>query len=89
MKKFKVVSASSNTNGFGLRGYILVARDGQAFEIGQHAYNPCTPVVLEKGKIIKVPVRDGKPYFYGQQLGEITVTTLSKAPAKVVKEIWG
>jgi hypothetical protein len=87
MKEFKVVAASSNTNGFGLRGFVLIAKDGQAFEIGQHAFNPCVPV-LEKGKTIKVPLRDGKPHFYGQQLGEITVTPLAKAPAKVVKEVW-
>lgn len=89
MKEFKVVAASSNTNGFGLRGYVLVARDGQAFEIGQHVFSPCVPVVLAKDKIIKVPLRDGKPYFYGQQLGEITVTPMLKAPAKVVAEVWG
>lgn len=89
MKEFKVIAASSNTNGFGLRGFVLMARDGQAVEIGQHAYNPCVPVILAKDKIIKVPLKNGQPYFYGQQLGEITVTPLTKAPAKVVAEVWG
>lgn len=66
-----------------------MARDGQAVEIGQHAYNPYVPVILAKDKIIKVPLKNGQPHFYGQQLGEIIVTPLTKAPANVVKEVWG
>lgn len=48
-KQFIVASVSTNTNSFGLRGVILVARDGSAFEVGQ-AYPP------DKGKLITVAV---------------------------------
>jgi hypothetical protein len=87
-KEFKVVTSSTNTNGFGLRGHVLMARDGQAFEIGQHVHNPCVPVVLEKNKVISVPLKNGRPDFYSANLGEITVTPLSKAPSKVAKKVW-
>lgn len=85
--KFKVVASSSNTNSFGLRGHVLIAHDGQAFEVGQQAYNPCVPI-LEKGKVIDVPVKNGEPQFYDIGLGEITVTPLPVAPKKVVEEVW-
>jgi len=32
-KEFKVVAVSENTNSFGLRGFIAVARDGDAFKL--------------------------------------------------------
>ena len=33
-KSFKIVSVSSNRNSFGLRGMVIVARDGEAWQVG-------------------------------------------------------
>jgi hypothetical protein len=33
MKVFRVACIAGNTNSFGLRGYILVAKDGEAWEV--------------------------------------------------------
>jgi hypothetical protein len=34
-KKFRVAAISDKANSFGLTGHILVARDGQGFEVGR------------------------------------------------------
>ena len=39
MKVFKLVCTSRNTNSFGLRGCILVAKDGEAWEIAASDFN--------------------------------------------------
>lgn len=38
-KEFKVVAISSNTNSFGLRGVVMVARDGEAWQVGASTIN--------------------------------------------------
>ena len=57
MKNFRLLTSSKNLNSFGLRGYVLIAADGEAWEIGC-ADGPLAPV---KGKTYGViedePVR--------------------------------
>lgn len=39
MKAFRLVTVSHNRNSFGLRGCILVAEDGEAWEVGTNDMN--------------------------------------------------
>jgi len=52
-KDFKVVGLSDNTNSFGLRGVIFVAKDGEAWQAGANSIN-CP----EKGDTIKLIYRE-------------------------------
>lgn len=87
-KEFKVVTVSKNTNSFGLRGFIAVAKDGDAFEAAANYLN-----VPKKGstlQIAHVNDRDGNPTEkcdYGAGYYEIP-RQLDKCPADVVKAIW-
>ena len=84
-KQFKVATVSQNTNSFGLRGFILVAKDGQAFEAAANYLN-----VPNKGDIITLPgTTDGTRtrFNFAKKSYEIP-HPLSQAPSDVVKEIW-
>jgi hypothetical protein len=53
VKAFIVASISSNTNSFGLSGIVLVARDGQAFEVGRSQHvDPWT-----RGQEVNIPCK--------------------------------
>ncbi|MDA3780336.1 MAG: hypothetical protein PF487_09005 [Bacteroidales bacterium] len=88
-KEFKVVTVSSNTNSFGLRGFICVARDGDAFQAATNSLD-----VPKKDMILRMPIimdKDGKPtnrinYVLG---GFEIPEKLDNCPADAVKEIWG
>lgn len=80
-KQFIVAAQSSNANSFGLVGYILIARDGEAWEVGRSLSFPWST-----GQVVKVPM----------QTSQLTWAALScelprrlpVAPAAVVNEIW-
>lgn len=81
-KPFKVASISSNRNSFGLQGVILVAKDGEAFEVGAsylHAVN--------KGDVVLVPLIDEHDLNFAY-LGFEIPTYLPQAPPDVVAEVW-
>jgi hypothetical protein len=80
-KLFKVASVSSNANSFGLRGMILMAQDGEAWEVGANALN-----VKQKGAIVAVEIVNDQPAW--ATLGYEIPRELGKAPAKVVREVW-
>ena len=89
--RVKVVSISSNTNSFGLRGHILVARDGAAFEGGlNHLHN------LTVGQTINLDVKTDLPLDRFPALTamagygfEIPRRLPHDAPPGVLKKIWG
>ena len=83
-KAFKVAAVSSNTNSFGLYGTVLLAKDGEAFEVAVNGVNK--KVV---GDIVQFPVRNGKtdPEATTHFFFEIP-RILPKAPTKVVDEVW-
>lgn len=56
-KKFKCVSVSENRNSFGLQGCIIVAPDGEAWEVGANYLN-----APKKGDEVNVPFLE-KDYF--------------------------
>jgi hypothetical protein len=82
-KTFKVASVSSNTNSFGLSGMILIARDGEAWQVGASHHYPKT-----RGDLVRVPVlgRRGRNFA---PLGFEIPERLPLAPAGVVREVWG
>ena len=80
-KPFKVASVSKNANSFGLQGMILMAQDGEAYEVGANSLN-----VKTKGTVLQVPVIQGVATFAG--MGFEIPRKLPTAPAPVVKEVW-
>jgi len=103
IKRFKVASVSSNANGFGLFGHILIAEDGEAWEVarGRSSGSP-----WEQGQVVEVPyVLDhydktdhdpwtNKPRYVpgGPQWHRLSCETprrLPAAPPGVVAEVWG
>ena len=81
-KAFKVASVSDNTNSFGLRGMILIAVDGEAYEVGASSL-----YVKKKGDVVRVPVV-GKSGRNFANLGFEIPRRLPDAPAGVVEEVW-
>jgi hypothetical protein len=81
VKEFKVCSVSTNTNSFGLHGLVLVARDGEAYEVGSNVLN-----IKEKGTVVRATVRGGAVSF--AKLGWEIPKQLDTAPPPVVAEVW-
>ena len=81
-KAFRVFLVSSNANSFGLRGMLLVAADGEAWEVGaNHLY------VKERGSTVHVPC----PCGYGRSFSELGYeipTQLPVAPKAIVDKVW-
>ena len=82
-KRFKVASVSTNKNSFGLTGVILVAEDGQGFEVGSNDLN-----LPRQGEILSVPLVENC-CMWGNLGFEIPRELEIKAPPEVVKELWG
>lgn len=84
-RDYKVVSVSSNTNSFGLRGVVLMSRQGDAWEIGASSHG--SRAVPSQGSIVSVPVdHSGLPDFSAK--GWEIPRRLGKPPAKVVRAVW-
>jgi len=80
-KLFKVAALSSNLNSFGLRGMVVVADDGEAWEVGGNSLN-----VRPRGAVVSVPMVRRKPNF--SKLGYEIPRKLPKAPPEVVAKLW-
>lgn len=83
-KAFCVASRSSNVNAFGLHGLILVARNGEAWEVARYLYSD-EFAFFEKGSVRTFPLVNGAPVFVGCEIPR----RLPDAPANVVAEVWG
>jgi hypothetical protein len=81
-KAFNVASVSDNLNSFGLRGMILIAHDGEAWEVGASYLH-----VKKKGDVVQVPVV-GEAGRNFASLGFEIPRKLPDAPAGVVEEVW-
>ena len=81
-KEFKVASVSDNANSFGLRGHVLVAEDGEAWEVG------ITGQFAKKhGETVRLNLdHDGTPdwAWFGAEIPR----KLPDAPRNVVNEVW-
>lgn len=87
-KEFKVIGVSSNTNSFGLRGVIIVAKDGEAWQGGvSYLYVPkkddmVSLVYKEKSQ----GVLETYPQFpSGWEIPE----RLKDMPADLLKKVFG
>ena len=81
VKKFKVVTRSTNTNSFGLFGVILAAADGEAFRVGASPLNlPAPDAVLE---VVK---QDGR--YLWEKFGFEIPEALPPMPPEAVLELW-
>jgi hypothetical protein len=84
MKQFRVVAVSTNRNSFGLHGVALVARDGQAYEVG------CNDLHLPRqGDVLNVPTRAGGGLDWAKLGFEIPTRLHPPAPPEVVRQVWG
>ena len=87
MKTFRVLETSLNCNSFGLRGVILVAKDGEAWEIGTNDIN-CP----QRGRDYSMPE---SPIFRRQDFEHFAVSQgweisrrLPKAPQEIIDAAW-
>lgn len=81
-KSFKVAAVSSNYNSFGLRGIVLIAEDGEAWEAAAgdiHGY--------KRGKTLRLGADRHGEYDWAHHGFEIP-RRLSDAPRNVVNEVW-
>lgn len=84
MKKFKVAAISSNRNSFGLTGVVLVAKDGQAFEVGSNDLH-----LPKEGDVLEVPTKAGIGLDWAKLGYEIPRALDPPAPPEVVEQVWG
>lgn len=81
-KEFKVASLSKNRSSFGLRGHVMVARDGETWEVAASQFNE-----KKQGEVLSVPCIDGRPQWcrFGFELPE----HWTDAPPDMVAGAWG
>ena len=92
-KAFKVAALSKNANSFGLYGHVLIAKDGEAWEVARcngHSGNH-----VKVGDIILVPQATVIPenniphvYLEWARLSFELPRRLTNAPAKVLADVW-
>jgi hypothetical protein len=91
-KPFKVASISSNPNSFGLYGHIMIAEDGETWQVGR-VRSGGLPVRWERGQIIDVPLMmdplRGVPRPSWEELHCEIPQLLPDAPDDVLAEVWG
>ena len=86
-KEFKVVSVSSNTNSFGLYGVIMIARDGEAYEIAVGSlYKPNRGDIIIKDSILNPEYKQISYSFRG--ISYELPRNLPEAPKEVIREVW-
>ena len=78
-KPFTVVMLSDNANSFGLKGMIVMADDGEAWELAANAIN-----VRQTGQVIQVPVVNDKCEWAG--MGFELPRRLPTAPPIIVQQ---
>lgn len=84
MKHFKVVAISTNHNSFGLHGVVVVARDGQAYEVGASDLH-----LPKEGDVLAVPTKPGLGLDWGKFGYEIPRELAPPASPEVVRQVWG
>ena len=84
MKEFKVATVSENRNSFGLHGVVLVAKDGQAFEVGSNDLH-----LPQQGDVLEVPTKQGSALDWGSLGFEIPRKLDPPALPEVVRQVWG
>ena len=86
-EKFKVVAVSNNTNSFGLRQCVMIAKDGTAYKACANSIN-----VPKQNEVIDIRVILNKKgevldYDFTGRSFEIP-ERIEDAPKEVVAEVW-
>ncbi len=87
-KQFKVVSFSDNPNSFGLHGHVLVARDGEAWEVARCRCSPPEDAWQMHQIITAQPDASSRGDWQWAALGCEIPNRLPKPPAPLLAEIW-
>lgn len=85
-KQFRVAATSDNRNGFGLNGVILVAEDGEAWEVGKCQISPPN-AAWAAGQTVHVPMVGHGPQWH--LIGVEIPRQLDAAPPHVLRALWG
>lgn len=80
-KKFKAVLISRNTNAFGLYGVILVAKDGESWEVGSNSLS-----LPFQGQVLTCKMSTGQPRMF--ELGFEIPRRLPDLPEAALAEVW-
>lgn len=84
-KQFKVASISLTHNSFGLRGHVLVAADGEAWEVGRSIANP---EPWAKGQTVNVPTWEGTGHLAWARMSVELPRRLADVPPEAAAELW-
>lgn len=83
---FKLASLSSNTNSFGLRGAVLVARDGDAWEVGIN--HLAVDHLRSNGNKVTLDV-DDEGHIHGSPVFSFEIPRkFPKAPPEVIRQLF-
>lgn len=81
-KRFKVAAVSSNTNSFGLREHVLIAKDGEAWKCLVNSLH-----TLKVGCYISLPY-ETQPTFATPTWSAESPSKIMNAPEEVVNVVW-
>jgi predicted RNA binding protein YcfA (HicA-like mRNA interferase family) len=86
MKRFKIAARSSNLGAFGHRGFVLIAANGEAWEVMR---TDGSFPRWERGNVVTVPTRPGDdgPLHWPSVSVECP-RKLPDAPPEVIRETW-
>lgn len=80
-KTFKVVAVSKNHNSFGLKGHIVMSKDGECWEIAGNHLNE-----KKRGELLTVNLNQNNiPNFSGFEIPR----KLDNAPKHIREEVFG
>lgn len=85
-KEFCVAAISDNANSFGLRGHVLVARDGEAMQVGRSISSSAGQLLVSD--VVRLGRLNKAGGYDIAGAGFELADTLKPCPAKVVAEIW-
>ena len=86
MKSFKVAAVSKNTNSFGLHGVLLVAEDGECWQIGMSYINIESANLKGHSTVEQITHENGEKHFVG--ISYEIPEQLPKAPRPVINELY-
>lgn len=84
-EKFKVVAVTENTNGFGLKQCVLIAKSGTAFKACANTLN-----MPKKGDVLDIPafITERSINYHFSERGFEIPEQMEDAPEEVVDEVW-
>jgi hypothetical protein len=82
MTNFRLAALSDNRNAFGLRGAVMIARTGEAWEVGVHDLD--CPVKGQSYSMADYPDGRRQWFVYGWELAR----RLPDAPSAVMDSVW-